>query len=117
MLNTFKFTWSYVISQIKRKRRSFHIGASTIIIVVAFISLLYSTIDKAGLVFLKLAEIKVGENDLILTNSMQIQMNNDSEATLPLIMNFSSTWQTLMGSTMEPQIKGLTYEQGTCWTI
>eukprot|EP01084_Bolivina_argentea_P226713 382920_1 len=114
LIARFRFTWSYVISQIKRTPRSFIIGCSTILIVVAFISLLYNTIDKAGLVFLKLAEIKVGENDLLIQNSMNIEIksanHNATNITLPMIMNYTSVYQNIYDnndSNLKYNVKGL----------
>ena len=117
-----RFTWSYVTSQIKRTPRSFYIGCSTIVIVVAFLSLLYNTIDKSGLVFLKLAEVKVGENDLIIQNSINIKIKNNpsnnsnspniTNFTLPMIMNYTRMYENIQNDQYETnfkdKIKGLT---------
>eukprot|EP00484_Ammonia_sp_Unknown_P003457 CAMPEP_0197077108 /NCGR_PEP_ID=MMETSP1384-20130603/212450_1 /TAXON_ID=29189 /ORGANISM="Ammonia sp." /LENGTH=1442 /DNA_ID=CAMNT_0042515967 /DNA_START=143 /DNA_END=4471 /DNA_ORIENTATION=- len=59
--------------------------------------------DKTGLVFLKLAEVKVGENDLIIQNSMSAK-----HIQLPMIMNYTALQHTLSDDDNSDFIKGLT---------
>ena len=44
---------NYVVSDIKKKQRSFKIGVFTIFLVVTFIVMLKSVVDKVGVAFLK----------------------------------------------------------------
>lgn len=56
----------YVIASVRRDRRSFCVGLSTVALVVAFTSLVQSAVDNSPVVFLKLSEDTAGEGDLLL---------------------------------------------------
>jgi len=58
---------SYLISDIKKKPRSFNIGIFTVFLVVSFLTLLQSVVDITPVAFLKLAEDAVGAVDFQLT--------------------------------------------------
>jgi hypothetical protein len=57
----------YVIAEIKRTPRSFFIGLFTVFLVVFFVSFLANVVGQSPLVFFKVAERTVGENDLVIT--------------------------------------------------
>jgi Na+/H+ antiporter NhaC len=50
----------YVISDIKKKQRSFRIGVFTIFLVVSFISMLKGVVDVAPIAMLKVAQDQAG---------------------------------------------------------
>lgn len=59
---------SYVISDIRKKQRSFKIGVFTIFLVVTFIVMLKSVVDKIGVAFLKVAQDQGGMFDVTMTS-------------------------------------------------
>ena len=59
--------FNYVKSDIKKKQRSFKIGVFTIFLVVMFIVMLKSVVDKVGVAFLKVAQDQGGIFDVTLT--------------------------------------------------
>lgn len=63
---TFKTITNYVVSDIKKKQRSFKIGVFTIFLVVTFVVMLRSVVDKVGVAFLKVAQDQAGIFDVTL---------------------------------------------------
>jgi t-SNARE complex subunit (syntaxin) len=59
-LGTMLFALNYVNMDTKKRLGSFSIGLLTIIIVVFVVSILYNSVQKAPIVFLKLAEDQAG---------------------------------------------------------
>ena len=66
MRSNFKVIFNYLISDLKKKQRSFKIGLFTIFLVVFFISLLMNTIGISPVIFLRLCEDQAGETDIIM---------------------------------------------------
>lgn len=66
---TFYTIMNYVISDIRKKQRSFKIGVFTIFLVVTFIVMLRSVVDKIGVAFLKVAQDQAGIFDVTMTAS------------------------------------------------
>lgn len=64
---TFWTIFEYVRADIKKKQRSFKIGVFTIFLVVMFIVMLKSVVDKVGVAFLKVAQDQAGIFDVTLT--------------------------------------------------
>eukprot|EP01104_Vermistella_antarctica_P011774 TRINITY_DN3326_c1_g2_i1.p1 TRINITY_DN3326_c1_g2~~TRINITY_DN3326_c1_g2_i1.p1 ORF type:complete len:1301 (+),score=387.68 TRINITY_DN3326_c1_g2_i1:217-4119(+) len=62
----FLLGYKYVLNDLRRNKRNFLVGVSTILIVVCFVSLLNNAIQHSPVVFLKLAENQVGEFDLLM---------------------------------------------------
>jgi hypothetical protein len=54
-MSEFMTIFTYMLSELKKKPRSFNIGVFTVFLVVAFLSLLQSAVDIAPVAFLKLA--------------------------------------------------------------
>ena len=67
-LTTLKTIFNYVRSDIKKKQRSFRIGVFTIFLVVTFIVMLKSVVDKIGVAFLKVAQDQGGIFDVTMTS-------------------------------------------------
>ena len=57
----------YVASSLRRDRRAWAMGVTTVALVVAFSALLQSGIETSPVIFLKLAEEQAGEADVLLT--------------------------------------------------
>jgi hypothetical protein len=64
--NLFVLT-GYIISDMKKKPRSYKIGIFTVTLTITFVILLYSILDILPLVFLKQAQNTVGESDFVYT--------------------------------------------------
>ena len=62
------FSLNYVTLDTKKRINSFLIGLLTIIIVVFVVSILYNSVQKAPIIFLKLAEDQVGDTDVMFTS-------------------------------------------------
>lgn len=75
---TFKLIWSYIITDIQKKARSFKIGVFSIFLVVCFLTLLQSLIQLSPVFFIRLSEISVGDADLVMT---PISPQNDTRLT------------------------------------
>ena len=67
-VTTFRTILNYVQSDIKKKQRSFKIGVFTIFLVVTFIVMLKSVVDKIGVAFLKVAQDQGGIFDIMMTS-------------------------------------------------
>jgi hypothetical protein len=65
--SSLKIVIFYLISDLKKRQRSFKIGFMTILIVVGFLTFLQSAIQLAPLMFLKMAENTMGAVDILLT--------------------------------------------------
>jgi len=85
------FSFRYVTADIRKRLFSFGIGLTTIIIVVFVVSLLYNSVQKAPVIFLKLSEDQAGDQDVLFT----AQFTNQS--TVPFI-NATSFIQTLQNN-------------------
>ena len=59
------FAFKYVTADTKKRFVSFIVGLITIIIVVFVVSILYNSILKASIVFVKFSEEQVGETDMV----------------------------------------------------
>jgi hypothetical protein len=57
----------YVVTDIRRHKLNFCIGAFTVFLVVMFTTVLRAAIARAPIVFMKLAEDEVGEMDVVIT--------------------------------------------------
>lgn len=66
---------AYILTDIKKKPRSFKIGLLSIFLVVGFLVLMQSALQVSGLVFLKISENQIGDADLVLT---PLSASNDS---------------------------------------
>ena len=66
-LGTLNIIFRYLLTDIKKKPRSFKIGVFSIFLVVGFVALMQSVIQLSSVVFLKIAEGQTGDADLILT--------------------------------------------------
>eukprot|EP00732_Lithocolla_globosa_P001122 Lithocolla_globosa_v1_NODE_510_length_3870_cov_6.511402.p1 type:complete len:1224 gc:universal NODE_510_length_3870_cov_6.511402:190-3861(+) len=64
-LGNFDTATRYVVSDTKKHKRSFTIGVSTVLIVVAFMGLIQNTLLRSAIIFVKLAEDTVGQYDLL----------------------------------------------------
>ena len=60
-------TTSYIISDMKKKPRSYKIGVFTVTLTVTFCIVLYWVLDVMPVMFLKLSQNQVGESDLVYT--------------------------------------------------
>lgn len=58
---------NYIWAEMRRRKRPFIIGVFTVFLVVMVLSLLLNSVLKSPIIFLKLSENAVGENDLVLT--------------------------------------------------
>ena len=68
---------NYLISDLKKKQRTFKIGLASVCLVVSFLVLLQSAISISGLMFIKLSESNVGEADIIISpNSRKTFVNS-----------------------------------------
>lgn len=65
--DSMKIIVTYLISDLKKKQRSFRIGLLTVLIVTTCITVLMSGITISPLIFMKLSENDVGETDVVLT--------------------------------------------------
>nr|CAG4716010.1 unnamed protein product [Naegleria fowleri] len=95
------FSLIYVTSDTKKRCTSFLVGLITIAIVVFVVSILYNSILKANLIFLKLSEDNVGDADIMFTpkftNSTTIPFINHTEVVRklnnnPFIVGTSPRW-------------------------
>ena len=97
---------NYIVTDMEKKPRSFKIGVFSIFIVVCFLTILYSAIQLAPIIFIQLAEYDVGDVDLILT---PVSAQNDTRLaadTNNLIFNFLNTTQ------ISNELNGNTYIRG-----
>ena len=60
---------NYLISDIRKKKRSFCIGMTTVTLVVCFLTALKSLIDISPIAFLKVGQDQAGAIDLELSSS------------------------------------------------
>lgn len=67
---SFQLAGSYILASLRRSKRSWCIGLSTVAVVVTFSALLMSAILSAPLIFLKLAEDQAGESDIVVTSEV-----------------------------------------------
>ncbi|KAL0483814.1 hypothetical protein AKO1_014032 [Acrasis kona] len=67
------FSFRYVTADIRKRLLSFGVGLTTIIIVVSVVSLLYNSVQKAPIIFLKLSEDQAGDQDLLFTAKLTNQ--------------------------------------------
>eukprot|EP00299_Pterocystis_sp_00344_P014331 c7092_g1_i2.p1 GENE.c7092_g1_i2~~c7092_g1_i2.p1 ORF type:complete len:1174 (+),score=290.24 c7092_g1_i2:181-3702(+) len=97
---SFWFSWQYVKADLTRNSRSFRIGVFTIALSVIAMAVIQSVVDRVGLVFMRLAELNVGENDMVMRPS----------GSANLLLN--STW-------IEEQLRELDAVTGACprWAI
>ena len=68
ILNGILFSCLYVFNDTKKRWCSFGIGLTTIIIVTFSVSVMYNTILKAPMIFLKVAEDQNAEYDFAMTS-------------------------------------------------
>ncbi len=61
------FALRYVTKDVKQRWKSFLVGLLTIVIVVFVVSILYNSVLKASIIFVKLSEDQVGETDVMFT--------------------------------------------------
>ena len=61
----------YVLSDIKKKQRSFKIGVFTIFLVVSFISMLKGVVDVAPIAMLKVAQDQAGAFDFMMLTEVK----------------------------------------------
>lgn len=74
--------FSYVKAEILRSRKAFVIGCFTVFIVVFFVSVLQNSLSKSPMIFFKLNENSVGENDLVITPGLSVSGDRITENTL-----------------------------------
>lgn len=55
----------YVFAGFSREKSGLCVGIGTIVLVVGFLTVLQATVSQSSLIFLKLAEDSVGENDIV----------------------------------------------------
>lgn len=67
-----KMAFAYVWSETKRNRSSFFIGLFTVFLVISFQTTLQNAVSKANVIFFRISETSVGENDLILLPGMSV---------------------------------------------
>ena len=87
------FSLSYLKKETKRNLRGYFIGVFTVTVVVGFVAVIYNTIGKSPLIFLKMAEITVGEQDIVLYPSSTSLINQTvvDLATQSMLLNFFSS--------------------------
>ncbi|EFC47009.1 FtsX domain-containing protein [Naegleria gruberi] len=99
--NSLIFSLLYVTADTKKRFYSFLVGLITIAIVVFVVSILYNSILKANLIFLKLSEDNVGDADIMFTpkftNLTTIPFINNTEiseklANSPYITGTTPRW-------------------------
>ena len=73
---TFLTIVSYLLSETKKKQRSFQIGIFTVFLVVAFLTLLKSAVDIAPVAFVKIGSDQSGVTDFRLIPSAARQMED-----------------------------------------
>jgi hypothetical protein len=66
-LGSINIIFSYIITDILKRPRSFKIGVFSIFLVVSFLTVLQAGLSITPLIFIKLAESQAGDIDLILT--------------------------------------------------
>lgn len=64
------FSTIYTLSDTRKRLASFFIGLSTIFIVVFVVSLLYNSVLKSNVIFMKVAEDNVGDMDVVMMAKM-----------------------------------------------
>lgn len=92
--NNMKLGLFYVWSEIKRNNFSFFIGLFTVFLSVFVGSFLPAINDKSPIVFLKLAENTVGENDMLLTAKFAVSQspNDNSTHNETLQYEYNNEW-------------------------
>lgn len=68
----------YIVSEVRRSPRSYAIGLFTVFLVVFFVALLQNAVLQSPLIFFKLSENAVGENDLLLTPGLGIKFESET---------------------------------------
>ena len=61
--------FSYIMSDLKKKPRSYKIGMFTVGLVVTFVVFMWSVVEGTPLIFLKLSQDQVGEADIVVRAS------------------------------------------------
>lgn len=77
-LGTLQIIFSYILTDIRKKPRSFKIGVFSIFIVVAFLIVLQSAKQLTPALFIRLSEGEAGDADLILS---AVALENDTRLT------------------------------------
>lgn len=98
-----KMSMKYLYSESIRSVKSFLIGCLTVLIVCSVILLIASNTSKSPLIFFRIAEISVGEMDLVLSPNAA-SANTNSQ--LPFFLN--QTWidRSLQSSPVTPGAAG-----------
>ena len=78
LVGTLQIILSYIITDIRKKPRSFKIGVFSIFIVVSFLIILQSAKHLTPALFIRLSEAQTGDSDLTLRN---IALENDTRLT------------------------------------
>ena len=78
LLGTFQIILSYIMTDIRKKPRSFKIGVFSIFIVVAFLIVLQSAKQLTPALFIQLSEAEAGDYDLMLRS---VALENDTRLT------------------------------------
>lgn len=67
-----QLAFSYVWSETKRNRGSFFIGLFTVFLVISFQTTLQNAVLKANVIFFRISETSIGENDLVVLPGMAV---------------------------------------------
>jgi hypothetical protein len=103
-----RLAFLYVWADTRRHKRSFFVGLFTVFLVVFFISLMQNALSKSSLVFFRLAETSVGENDLVLNPNFQIQVDSETLITQsPPLLNHTMFNESLDGASACKCLLGL----------
>lgn len=70
----FALGFKYVTADFKRNKRNVAVGITTIALSVTFVCLLKNAIEHSPVVFLRLAETKIGEYDILLNPRMNVAL-------------------------------------------
>ncbi|KAI9104652.1 FtsX-like permease family-domain-containing protein [Phlyctochytrium arcticum] len=91
---TLRLVVGYTLRETSKRKRSFSIGLLTVLLTVAFLSLIQNIVDRASILFLKFSEDSAGQWDLLLTPSIR------SSSSATVFLNYTSINASLAPATM-----------------